>query len=266
MEKRAEVGVFGGTGFYKFLEKLEEVKMETPYGPPSDKIMIGEVGGKKVAFLPRHGREHQYPPHVIPYRANLWAMKELGVTRIIGPCAAGSLHPDYKIGQFIFCDQFIDRTSGRKDTFYDGPITTHVSSAYPYCSELREIGIKAAQEQGLSCHNDGTVVVIQGPRFSTKAESKWFSAMGWQVINMTQFPECQLAKELEMCYLNISLITDYDAGLEGHAEINPVSHEEVVRIFTENNERLKTLVEEIIRRIPLEREKCSCKDVLKHSR
>jgi len=242
MSERAEIGVFGGSGFYAFLDKVEEVKVETPYGAPSDRIALAEVHGRRVAFLPRHGREHSLPPHKIPYQANLWAMRSLGVKRIIAPTAAGSLQPDVHPGDFVVCDQFVDRTSGRDDTFFDGPEVKHISSAYPYCPQLRKIAIEAARSLGINVHERGTVVVIQGPRFSTVSESRWFSGMGWEVINMTQYPECYLARELGICYANISLVTDYDAGLEGRDDISPVSHDEVLKVFNANNEKLKNLL------------------------
>jgi 5'-methylthioadenosine phosphorylase len=245
----AEIGVFGGSGFYSFLDRAEEVTVDTPYGPPSDRLVVGEIGGKGVAFLPRHGRDHSLPPHSIPYRANLWAMKELGVRRVIGPCASGSLSKHLPPGTFVVCDQFVDRTSGRHDTFYDGPVTTHVSAADPYCPDLRRILLETGREQGLDIRDGGTVVVIQGPRFSTRSESKWFSSMGWGVINMTAYPECWLARELELCYANVSLITDYDVGLEDDPDVDPVSHEGVIKVFTENNQRLRTLLFEAIPRI-----------------
>ncbi|TDA70555.1 MAG: S-methyl-5'-thioadenosine phosphorylase [Clostridia bacterium] len=257
MAARAQVGIFGGTGFYDFLEDFQEIKVETPYGPPSDKIALGTWAGKQVAFLPRHGRDHSLPPHRVNYRANVWAMKELGVTHIIGPCAAGSLHPDLKPGDLVVCDQFVDRTTGRADTFYDGPITTHIGAADPYCPKLRQIAIDKAGEVGFTIHPHGTVVVIQGPRFSTRAESRWFSSNGWHVINMTQYPECILARELEICYVNLSLITDYDVGLEGHPDIRPVNHEEVTRVFGASIGPLKKLVKLIIAAIPPERT-CEC--------
>lgn len=264
MERQAEIGIFGGSGFYTFLDHVREVAVETPFGPPSSKVALAEVAGKKVAFLPRHGKDHQLPPHMIPYRANIWAMKELGVTRIIGPCAAGSLKPDVRPGDFVVCDQFVDRTYGRKDTFYDGPVTTHISPADPYCPELRQLAIKAARKQGITVHEKGTVVVIQGPRFSTRSESQWFQSQGWEVINMTQYPECLLARELEICYANISLITDYDVGLGGK-EVKPVSHEEVIRVFTANNEKVKKVIFEMIATIPSERA-CGCGEALKTAR
>lgn len=262
---RAEIGVFGGSGFYSFLEDVEEVWVETPYGPPSDKIALATVEGRRVAFLPRHGKDHRFPPHAINYRANLWAMKALGVTRIIGPCAAGSLQPHVKPGDFVVCDQFVNRTWGRRDTFYDGPLTTHIGGAEPYCPELRRVAIECARRLGIPVHERGTVVVIQGPRFSTRAESKEFSSHGWEVINMTQYPEVVLARELELCYVNISLITDYDVGLEGRPDVEPVSHEMVIRVFNQNNERLRRLLFEMIKAMPRERG-CTCGETLRTAR
>src|SRR3954454_21316302 len=190
----AEIGVFGGSGFYSLLEDVEEVAVETPYGPPSAPVAIGEVGGKRVAFLPRHGRDHELPPAQIPYRANVWAMKELGVRRLIGPNASGALKAELELGEFVVCDQFIDRTSGRKATFYDGPETTHVSAADPYCPELRRLLVDTAGELAIPVRDGGTVGTIQGPRFSTRAESKWFQDAGWHTANMTAYPEGYLAR------------------------------------------------------------------------
>lgn len=258
MNREAEIGIFGGSGFYKLLDDVTEIKVETPYGSPSDKIALATVAGRRVAFLPRHGKDHSIPPHMINYRANAWAMKSLGVTRVIGPCAAGSLQPHVKPGDFVVTDQFVDRTTGRKDTFYDGPITTHISVADPYCPEMRRIAIEQAKKLGINVHEKGTVVVIQGPRFSTRSESRWFSSQGWEVINMTQYPEVVLARELDMCYINIALITDYDAGLEGHPDIAPVTHEEVLKVFQANNEKLRQLLFSIIEALPAERTNCQC--------
>lgn len=259
---QAEIGVFGGSGFYSLIEGAHEAWVETPYGTPSDKVALGEIAGKRVAFLPRHGKDHRFPPQTINYRANLWAMKELGVKWIIGPTAAGSLAPDVKPGSMVVCDQLVDRTSGRKDTFYDGPITTHVSFADPYCPTLRRIAIETLRGLGIETHEQGTVVVIQGPRFSTRSESKWFQSHGWEVINMTQYPEAYLARELEMCYVNIALITDYDVGLEG---MPPVSHREVVEVFNRNNERVKSAISTIIAKISPDAD-CSCRHALAGAR
>ncbi len=261
----AEIGVFGGSGFYSLLDEFKEIELETPFGPPSDKIALGTIAGRKVAFLPRHGKKHVFPPHRIPYRANAWAMKELGVKRIIAPAAVGSLQATVKPGDFVVCDQFVDRTSGREHSFYDGNPVTHISCAEPYCGELRKIAVEAARKLRIPVHGKGTVVVIQGPRFSTRAESKWFRSQGWEVINMTQYPEVVLARELEMCYANISLVTDYDAGLEGAPHVRPVTAEEVARIFRENNERVKQLILEMVPKIPRER-RCACAEALKGAR
>jgi len=236
---QAEVGVFGGSGFYAFLDHVERVEFDTPYGKPSAPLTIGEVGGKRVAFLPRHGERHELPPAQIPYRANVWAMKELGVRRIIGPNASGALKAELELGEFVVCDQFVDRTSGRPDTFYEGPETTHVSAADPYCRELRQVLVDTARELGIAARDSGTVVVIQGPRFSTRAESRWFQEMGWDVVNMTAYPEGYLARELELCYANVSMVTDHDVGVDG---TEPVTHETVVRVFNENNEKLRELL------------------------
>jgi 5'-methylthioadenosine phosphorylase len=235
----AEIGIFGGSGFYEFLDEAEETDVETPFGPPSAPPVIGVVGGTRVAFIPRHGRRHELPPAQINYRANVWAMKELGVRRVIGPCAAGALRADLARGEFVVCDQFVDRTSGREDTFYEGPVTTHVSAADPYCPDLRRLLVETARALGIPVRDGGAVVVIQGPRFSTRAESKWFQEMGWDVINMTAYPEGYLARELELCYANISMVTDHDVGVDG---AEPVSHEAVIKVFAENNAKLRELL------------------------
>ncbi len=260
----AEVGVFGGSGFYELIDDIKEVSVETPYGSPSDKIALGKIGNKKVAFMPRHGKQHTLPPHKINYRANIWAMKSIGVSSLISPCAAGSLQKHIEPGHFVICDQFVNKTYGRPDTFYDGPITTHVSPADPYCPELSHVAIQSAKEISIPVHEKGTIVVIQGPRFSTKAESRFYTQMGWEVINMTQYPEAFLAREMELCVTNISLITDYDAGLIG--DIAPVSHSEVIKVFTQNNQKLKNLLYTMIQKIPAQKTSCKCSTVLEHAR
>jgi 5'-methylthioadenosine phosphorylase len=245
---RAEIGVFGGSGFYSLLDDVREVKVDTPYGAPSDSYFLADVAGRSVAFLPRHGRRHTLPPHRVNYRANVWAMKALGVRAVISPCAAGSLQRAVEPGHFVVCDQFVDRTSGRADTFFDGPIVSHVSSAEVYDPELRRIAIEVIREHGITVHERGTVVVIQGPRFSTKAESKWFSDAGWEVINMTQYPEAYLCRELGMAVVNISLITDYDAGVLLGTEA--VTAHDVLEVFNTNAARIQQVVLEMIRRFP----------------
>jgi 5'-methylthioadenosine phosphorylase len=258
----AEIGVFGGSGFYSLLDDVEELEVETPYGKPSAPLTIGEIGGKRVAFLPRHGRAHELPPAQIPYRANVWAMREVGVRRLIGPCASGALQPELRLGEFVVCDQFVDRTSGRGDTFYEGEPVTHVSAADPYCADLRRLLVETAHELGIPVRDGGTVVVIQGPRFSTRAESRWFQKMGWDMINMTAYPEGWLARELELCYANISMVTDHDVGVEG---AEPVTHEAVLRVFDENNERLRELLFAVVPRIGPQPED-SCANALRDAR
>lgn len=248
----ADIGVFGGSGFYSLLEGVQELPIETPYGAPSDSVFLAEYAGKRVAFMPRHGRNHTIPPHNINYRANVWAMKSLGVRYLVSPCAAGSLQAHVAPEHFVVCDQYVDRTNGRKDTFYDGPQVYHISSADPYCPHLRRLAIQTIRDQGITVHPTGTVVVIQGPRFSTKAESRWYTAAGWEVIGMTQYPEAYLALEQAIAVVNISLITDYDSGLVAEGEIAPVTHEEVFAVFKKNSERVKGVVLELIRRIPLD--------------
>jgi 5'-methylthioadenosine phosphorylase len=245
---RAEIGVFGGSGFYSLLNDVREIKVDTPYGPPSDSFFLASVGGRRVAFLPRHGRRHTIPPHLINYRANVWAMRSLGVRAVISPCAAGSLQLEVRPGDFVVCDQFVDRTRGRPHTFYDGPVVTHLSSAETYAPELRRVAIEVIREHGIPLHERGTVVVIEGPRFSTKAESKWFSDAGWEVINMTQYPEAWLCRELGMAVVNISLITDYDAGV--HEGTEAVDAQSVLEVFQHNAERIQKVVLEMIRLFP----------------
>ncbi len=235
----AQIGVFGGSGFSSLLDDVEEVTVDTPWGPPSGPLHLGSVDGRAVAFLPRHGPGHRYPPHRINYRANVWAMREVGVTSIFAPCAAGSLDPLVRPGDLVVCDQLVDRTTGREQTFFDGPVTNHVSFADPYCSHLREVAIAAARSQDVPVHGSGTVVVIGGPRFSTRAESAWYRNQGWEVINMTQYPEAFLARELGLCYATLALITDYDTGLEGMPGVEPVSQAEVFAFFEENLDRLR---------------------------
>jgi 5'-methylthioadenosine phosphorylase len=256
----AEIGVFGGSGFYSLLDDVREVKVDTPYGEPSDSFFLASVAGRGVAFLPRHGRRHSIPPHRINYRANVWAMRSLGVKAVISPCAAGSLQLHVKPGDFVVCDQFVDRTDGRPQTFYDGPIVTHLSSAETYDPTLRGLAIQTIRDHGIEVHETGTVVVIQGPRFSTKAESKWFTDAGWEVINMTQFPEAWLCRELGMAVVNISLITDYDAGV--HEGTEAVDATSVLEVFAQNAERIQKVVLNLIGRFPADLDALGARDAL----
>jgi len=247
--RNAEVGVFGGSGLYRFLDDVVEVDIDTPYGRPAATVHIGDVGGRPVAFLPRHGSQHELPPHRINYRANVWAMHELGVTQLVAPCASGSLRPGIAPGDFVVPDQLVDRTWGRPDTFYDGPTPHHLSFADPYCAVLSAAAVQACRNEGITVHDRGTVVTIQGPRFATRAESRWYGSAGWDVINMTQYPEAALAQELGICYSAIALITDYDVGVEGE-DISPVTQEEVFAFFEENVEKVRGVLFRLLGALP----------------
>lgn len=238
---------------------MSEIPIETPYGPPSASPVVGELAGRRIAFIPRHGLHHEIPAHKVNYRANLWAMKELGVERVIAPCAVGSLRREVEPGTFVVCDQVVDRTTGRADTFYDGPESVHVSFADPYCEVMRDVITARGRDLKIAMRETGTVCVIQGPRFSSRAESAWFREAGWTVVSMTQYPESILARELELCYANISLVTDYDSGVDG---IAPVTADEVFRVFGENLTRLRELLFSVIPSLPTTTRACPCASAL----
>ena len=255
--QRAAVGVIGGSGLYAFLEDVHEVEVDTPYGPPSDPIVIGDVGGRAVAFVPRHGRNHRFPAHRIPYRANLWALRSLGVRQVLAPCAVGGLQPGLGPGTLVVPDQLVDRTSGRVQTFHDTG-AVHVSFGDPYCPTGRRTALDAARTAGWDAVDGGAMVVIEGPRFSTRAESQWFSRQGWSLVNMTGHPEAVLARELALCYTAIALITDLDAGVEG---ADAVTQEEVFRVFGDNTARLRTVLMDVVATLPADRD-CLCGSAL----
>jgi len=255
---KAEIGIIGGSGLYDpgIIKDAQEVKVYTPYGEPSDYIIVGKVEGRSVAFLPRHGRGHRIPPHKINYRANIWAMKELGVKFLISVSAVGSLRLDYKPGDFVVPDQFIDMTKKRDYTFFDGPVVAHVSMAEPFCESLRRVIISASKDLNITTHDRGTYICIEGPRFSTRAESRvWKEVFKADIIGMTLVPEVNLACEAQLCYATIAMVTDYDV----FAEI-PVTAEEVTRVMAENTEKVKRLLYEVIKRLPEKPEEglCSC--------
>jgi len=255
MNAAAEIGVIGGSGLYALLDGAREHDVSTPYGAPSDPITIAEVGGRSVAFLPRHGRDHRFPPHRIPYRANLWALRALGVRQIVAPCAVGGLRPELGPGTFVVPDQLIDRTSGRVQTFYDAG-AVHLSFADPYCPDGRAAVLEAARP--VRAVDGGTMVVVEGPRFSTRAESRWFTSIGGTIVNMTGHPEAVLARELGLCYTTIALVTDLDAGVEGD---HGVTQEEVFSVFAANTERLRGVLLEAVTKLPTERT-CPCAHAL----
>ncbi len=254
----AGIGVIGGSGFYEFLNASEEIKVDTPFGPPSDPITVGEVAGRRVAFLPRHGRDHRFPPHRIPYRANMWALRSLGVRQVIAPSAVGSLTPEYGIGTLVVPDQMVDRTRSRVQTYYDEG-AVHVTFADPYCAGGRERAIAVATESGWVPVPSGALVVIEGPRFSSRAESQWFAAQGWALVGMTGHPEAALARELALCYIPLALVTDLDAGIEAG---DGVTQPEVFEVFAANVARLRELVAAIIAALPAGQDDDACAHAL----
>ena len=258
MADLASIAVVGGSGFYEFGEGAEEVKIDTPFGAPSDPVTVGEVAGRRVAFLPRHGRDHRFPPHKIPYRANMWALRSLGVRRVLAPTAVGSLTVDYGPGTLAIPDQLVDRTRMREATYYDEG-ACHVPFADPYCPSVRPVAIRTAEQQGWSPVDAATLVVIEGPRFSSRAESRWFAAQGWTLVGMTGHPEAVLARELALCYAPLALVTDTDAGVE---EGEGVTQAEVFEVFAANVKRLRDLVAGIIAALPAEREDDLCAHAL----
>jgi 5'-methylthioadenosine phosphorylase len=258
---QAEIGIIGGTGVYdpKLLKNVEEIKFHTPYGSPSDLITIGKLKGRKIAFIPRHGKKHTIRPTDINSRANIYALKQLGVQWILAPSAVGSLREDFKPGDVVFIDQFIDRTTRREQSFYTGLQVCHITVAEPMCPDLRKILTKAASDLSIRYHKAGTYVCIEGPRFSTKAESKLFRSWGADVIGMTLVPECVLAREAEICYASMATVTDYDVWKE-----HPVSTREIMRTMKESVEKIKHLITEAIPKIPKERT-CECAMALKNA-
>lgn len=261
MSMRARIGIIGGTGVYdpQMFELKETVRPHTPYGAASDEILLGELKGVPVAFLPRHGRGHVLPPHMINYRANIYALRQLGVERVISPCAVGSLQEEYRPGEIVLVDQFIDLTKGRRYTFFDGPRTVHIGAADPFCPELNGLFAEEAGKAGIPVHEEGTYVCIEGPRFSTRAESHMYRAFA-DVIGMTLAPECALAREMEMCYTSLAMITDYDVWAE-----RPVDTSTILRTMSENMDRIRMLISNTLPRIPAERKRCDCSKVLEEA-
>ena len=261
MEKDVEIGIFGGTGIYDsgLLEDAKEVDIDTPYGKPSDTITVGTFKGRKIAFLPRHGKKHTIPPHMINFKANIWAFKELGVTRIIAPSAVGSLKEELAPGHFVLPTQFLDFTKSRDGSFSEDGRVIHISVADPFCPELQSSITKVTDDLGIQIHKDCTYVCIEGPRFSTKAESKFYRTTGADIIGMTLVPECQLAREAQICYASISTVTDYDVWAE-----KPVTAKEVLETLSKNVEGTKKILTELIEKIPKDRS-CYCAKALEEA-
>jgi len=258
MEKDVEIGIFGGTGIYDsgLLESPQEIDIDTPYGKPSDTITVGMFNGRKIAFLPRHGKKHTIPPHMINFKANIWAFKELGITRIIAPSAVGSLKEEFEPGDFALPTQFLDFTKSRDGSFSEDGRVIHISVADPFCPELQSSILQVTENQDMKIHKECTYVCIEGPRFSTKAESKFYRTTGAEIIGMTLVPECQLAREAQICYASISTVTDYDVWAE-----KPVTAKEVMETLSKNVERTKKVLTELIDKIPKTRN-CSCEKAL----
>lgn len=242
--------MIGGSGFYEFLDDPTEVSLSTPYGDPSAPIAIGEVAGRPVAFLPRHGKGHEFPPHRINYRANMWALRSLGVQQVLAPCAVGGLQPETQPGTLVVPDQIVDRTTSRVQTYMDTG-AAHAPFADPYCPDLRAALIRASGDQTLT---EGTMVVIEGPRFSSRAESQSYAAAGWTVVNMTGHPEAVLARELGLCYATIALVTDLDAGVSAEESVDQA---QVFALFDQHIGRLKVLLGDVVTGLP-EPGPCSC--------
>ncbi|MEV7397520.1 S-methyl-5'-thioadenosine phosphorylase [Aeromicrobium sp. NPDC092404] len=249
--ERPDIAVIGGSGFYTFLDDPRPVEVDTPYGKPSAPISIGTVEGRPVAFLPRHGPHHEFPAHRVPYLANMWALRSLGVRQVLAPCAVGGLQVEHGPGTFVVPDQLVDRTVGRHQTYFDSG-ACHVSFADPYCPRLRTHLLG-----GLADHDPvdgGAMVVIEGPRFSTRAESRWYAEQGWAVINMTGHPEAVLAREMALCYATVALVTDHDAGVD---EASAVTMEDVFAVFATHTETLKAALTEVVAGLGTERD-CGC--------
>jgi 5'-methylthioadenosine phosphorylase len=258
---RADIGVIGGSGFYEFLTDSHRVRVTTPFGEPSDDVVVGDLEGRSVAFLARHGQGHRFPPHRVNYRANLWALRSVGVRQVLAPCAVGSLKPEHGPGTIVVPDQVVDRTWGRAHTIYDGvgPVV-HVGFADPYCPRGREAVINTGGVDGKDLVDGGTLVVINGPRFSSRAESLWHQQAGWTLVGMTGMPEAAIARELAMCFTTVALVTDHDAGVDGG---QGVTHEEVIKVFGRSLEGLKSVLKSTIGAMPLpeddESATCPCR-------
>lgn len=245
-----QIAVIGGSGFYRYLDDAQSLTLDTPWGPPSAPLTLGRLQGRPVVFLPRHGADHELPPHLVNYRANLWALRHVGAKRVIGSCAVGSLRADLHPGDLMVLDQLVDRTRGRADTFVEGHPVVHVQFADPYCPVLSgALAAAGADVGGVTVHAKGTVVVVQGPRFSTRAESRWFRAAGADVVNMTQYPEVALARELGLCYAGAAMITDYDSGSAEDPSVPPVDMAQVFEVLKRNVGSVRQLLAAVVPRL-----------------
>ena len=261
MSERAEIGIFGGTGLYQMegFSDVREVKLTTPFGEPSDSLVLGTLEGRKVAFLPRHGRGHRILPHELNYQANVYAMKQLGVEWILSVSAVGSLKEKYAPLQMVIPDQFFDRTRQRKSTFFGGGLVAHVGFAHPFCRGLSQVMAEACSEAGAIFHVGGTYVCMEGPQFSTRAESELYRSWGMDIIGMTNLQEAKLAREAEICYATLAMVTDYDCW---HPDHDAVTAEQIIGNLGKNAETARAVLRAALRRLPIPRE-CECANALR---
>jgi len=257
------VGVIGGSGLYEMegLEDIQTVSLKTPFGNPSDAYIVGRLEGVKVVFLPRHGKGHRIQPSSLNFRANIYGMKKLGVQWIIGVSAVGSMKESIHPGEMVVPNQFIDQTKGRPNTFFDDGIVGHISFADPVCPTLSQILYDAGKEVGAKVHQDGTYICIEGPQFSTRAESRLYRTWGVDIIGMTNLPEARLAREAEICYSTIAFATDYDCW---HEAAGDVSIGDVLRILAESTKTAKSAIRQAIKHLPEKRE-CLCANALEYA-
>jgi 5'-methylthioadenosine phosphorylase len=260
---QAEIGIIGGSGLYSMpgLADIHEVPIETPFGAPSDPYVVGSLEGKKVAFLARHGRGHRILPSELNFRANIHGFKQLGVERILSVSAVGSLKEEHKPGEFLIVDQFVDRTRHRVDTFFGEGVVAHIAFADPVCPELSEVMAKACQNAKVVAKRGGTYICMEGPQFSTKAESNLYRSWGMDVIGMTNLQEAKLAREAEVCYVTVAMVTDYDCW---HPHHDSVTVDQIIAVLVKNAENACNVVREAVAAMPTERN-CKCGSALKHA-
>ncbi len=258
------LGVIGGSGLYEIAEltDVREQRVETPFGDPSDAYITGRIGDQRLVFLPRHGRGHKVAPHEINYRANIFGMKKLGVSRLLAISAVGSMRTDIVPGHFVIVDQFIDRTNGRAASFFENGMVGHVSFADPVCASLARVAAAAAREVGVTVHEGGTYVCINGPQFSTRAESKLYRTWGVDVIGMTNVTEAKMAREAQICFCTVALATDYDCWHEGHDDVDVSG---VLEIIAQNVDNARSVVAAAARSLPAPDPDCACRNALQHA-
>ena len=257
-----KIGIIGGSGLYKMgiIDDVEEINVNTPFGTPSDKITLGKICGVDIAFLSRHGKDHTIPPHMVNYRANIFALKECGVEYLISTAAVGSLKKEIKPQDFVIASQLVDRTFKRKNTFFEEGIVAHVGFADPFCKNLSDLAYDVVKKEGINTHR-GTYICMEGPQFSTRAESNLYRSWNMDVIGMTLAPEAKLAREAEMCLCAVSSVTDYDCWYDGEEDVSAAS---VVETMKKNSIRMANTIKNLVPKINYERT-CGCKNALRHA-